>query len=120
MKEFGRTKAHTGLHLFPILPYLADDENSLRTFVLWASEAGVSYMMSAMLYLTGSARANYFSFIDRFYPQYSVSYRNLYKKGGADKAYKARIHSFLGRLRKKYGINADYRKFLPVNLLENS
>ena len=113
LKEFGRTKAHTGFHLFPIIPYLGDDRHSLETYVRWAAEAKVSYMMSGMLYLTGAGRQNYLDFIDKNFPRYSAAYRHLYVKGSADKAYKQKIHSLLSSFRKKYGINTDYRKFLP-------
>jgi len=112
LKEFGKSKAWTGFHLFPILPLLSDDRTSLQTFVNWASETRASYMMSALLYLTGSARVNYLAFIDEKYPHLSESYRILYRKGGADKDYKNRVHTLLKQLKERSGVNSNYRKFL--------
>lgn len=113
LKEFGKTRANTGLHLFPILPFLADDESTLETLVRCASEADVSYMMAATLYLTGGIKKRYLGFIEREFPEYYKPYLDLYPKGGAKKDYKTRIHGFLGKMREKYSVNNAYSKSLP-------
>jgi len=113
LKEFSRSHAYTGLHVLPILPLLADDENTLETIVGWAAEAQVSYMMTGMLYLTGGIRARYLEFIARFYPEYLEAYQQLYPRGGAQPEYKQKIHAYIGKMRNKYGVNSSYSKFLP-------
>ncbi len=113
LKEAGKTKAYTGMHSFPLLPFLADDESTLEILVKWASEADVSYMMTGVLYMSGGIKARYMDFIRQTYPQYYDAYKQLYPRGKADDKYKAKIHSFLADMRKKYNVNSNYRKFLP-------
>ncbi|MGF7059512.1 SPL family radical SAM protein [Brassicibacter mesophilus] len=113
LSEVGTTKAHTGFHLMPILPFLCDDEHSLESMVKWASEAKVDYMLTGMLYLTCGIKKRYLSFINEHYSEYYDRYCKLYPKGGADKIYKSRIHQFLSKMRQKYNVNNQYSKFLP-------
>lgn len=104
---------YTALHFMPILPYFSDDESSLETIVKWASEAEVDYMLSGMLYLTKNIKPGYYKFLEQHYPEYLEKYKRLYKNGGADKAYKSKIHKKLADLREKYNVNNSYAKFLP-------
>lgn len=108
--ELSKTKIRTGLHIFPILPLLADDEKTLETLVKWADIAKVDYLMAAMLYMTGGIRKRYLSFVKDKYPKHYVNYLRLYQKGGADKEYKTKIHSFIKDMRIKYNINSPYSK----------
>jgi len=111
LKEFARTKASTGFHLMPILPYLADNEATLEQMVQWAAEAEVSYMLSGILYLTGGIKGRYLSFIKEYYPDLYEKYIKLYPKGGADKGYKSKVHNCLARMRDKYGVCNQYSRF---------
>lgn len=115
LTQVAKTNATTGFHFMPILPFIADDEETLEQLVLWAAEANVDYMLSGMLYLTGGIKKRYFSFIKEKYPQFLDAYKELYPKGGADKKYKSKIHNFLGEMRSKYNVNNSYSKFLPKN-----
>lgn len=116
LKEFSETKAYTGFHLMPILPYLADSEDSLEQLVKWAAEVRVSYMLSGMLYLTGGIKKRYYEFINKYFPAYLADYNDLYPGGGAKKEYKNRVHSFLAELRGNYGVNNQYSKFIKERL----
>ncbi|MTI65374.1 MAG: radical SAM protein [Firmicutes bacterium] len=113
--EISKSKAFTGFHLMPILPFLADDKDSLETLVKWASQAKADYMLTGMLYLTGGIKKRYLSFIKDTYPEYLESYSTLYPKGGANKDYKSKIHNFLKSMRNKYNVNNSYSIFLPKN-----
>lgn len=116
LSEISKTKANTALHMMPILPFLADDEDTLETLVKWAKESEVDYMLTGMLYLTGGIKKRYLSFIKEDYPKYYVPYCRLYPKGGADKDYKSKIHGFLAEMRKKYNVNNKYSKSLPKKI----
>ncbi|MGE5450024.1 MAG: SPL family radical SAM protein [Methanomassiliicoccales archaeon] len=113
LEEFSRSQAYTGFHVLPILPLLADDDETLENLVSWAAEAKVSYMMTGMLYLTGGIKSRYLGFLNEHFPQYYDEYLHLYPRGGADPAYKQKIHSYLAVMREKYGVNSSYSKFLP-------
>ena len=106
---------YTALHFMPILPCFSDDKVSLEQITGWAAEAEVNYMLSGMLYLTKSIKQRYYDFLKENYPVYLKEYQKLYKGGGADKKYKARVHDYLAEMRNKYNINNSYAKFLPKN-----
>ncbi len=113
--DISKTKAYTGFHLMPILPFLSDSENTLEILVKWAGQAKADYMLTGMLYLTGGIKKRYLSFIKNVYPDYYEQYCKLYPKGGANKKYKNKIHGFLAKMRDKYNVNNNYSKFLPKN-----
>jgi len=114
LQAFRKTKTSTGFHFFPILPFLSDDEKMMENMVRKASEAEVDYMLSGMLYLSGGIKEKYFHFIKKEFPQFYLDYVNLYPRGRANPAYKRKIHTFLGKMRKKYGVNAEYSKVIPL------
>jgi len=113
LQEFSKTKASTGFHFFPILPFLSDDKTSMEKMVKRASEVKVDYMLSGVLYLSGGIKERYLSFIKKEFPEYYSVYVELYPRGKANPDYKSKIHSFLGRMREKYGVNAQYSKIIP-------
>jgi DNA repair photolyase len=113
LMELKKIKAYHALHLMPILPYLADDEESLETIVSWAAEADVAYMLTGVLYLTGGIKKRYLKFIETEFPEHYTSYLETYEKGSASKEYKNKVHSFLAKMREKYKVNNSYAKFLP-------
>ena len=113
LQEFSKTKTSTGFHFFPILPFLSDDKISMEKMVKRASEVKVDYMLSGVLYLSGGIKDRYFSFIKREFPEYYSAYVKLYPRGKANPDYKSKIHSFLGRIREKYRVNAQYSKIIP-------
>lgn len=118
LKEIGKTKAYTGFHLMPILPYLSDSFQELETLVKWAAESKVDYMLTGMLYLTGGIKKKYMEFLQEYYPELIEDYLNLYPKGGANKNYKTKIHNFIGEMRKRYNVNNNYSKFLPKKYIK--
>jgi DNA repair photolyase len=115
LSQVAKTNANTGFHFMPILPFVADDDETLEQLVMWAATADVDYMLSGMLYLTGGIKKRYFSFLKKEYPQFLDAYKKLYPQGGANKDYKSKIHNLLGKIRKKYDVNNSYSKFLPKN-----
>lgn len=113
LRELSKTKANTGFHLFPLLPIIADNYQTLETMVKWAAHSKASYMMTAMLYLTGGCRNNYLDMIRDNFPEHLDNYLHLYSRGSANKEYKAQMHGFINRLRKDFGVSSNYKQFLP-------
>ncbi|KUO51197.1 MAG: hypothetical protein APF76_17055 [Desulfitibacter sp. BRH_c19] len=108
LKELSKTKARVGLHFFPILPFLSDDEESLEKMVKAGANSGADYIMCCMLYMSGGIRKRYLDFIQKEYPEYYGGYLGLYNKGSANKEYKAKIHGFLKNMKSKYRIDKSY------------
>ena len=111
--EIGKTRAYTGFHVMPILPFLADDAETLDTLAWWAHEAKASYMLTGVLYLTGGIRKRYLSFIADEFPEYYEAYVQLYPKGSASPEYKNQVHTLFNQMKEQYQINTSYAKFLP-------
>lgn len=118
LKEISRTRAYTGFHAMPILPLLADDEETLETLARWAHESKASYMLTGVLYMTGGIRKRYMKFILDNFPEYYENYCQLYQKGSANAMYKNQLYIKLNSLRSKYDINTSYAKFLPKNSMK--
>ena len=113
LHEFGKTRANTAFHIMPILPFLADDEDSLETMVRMAADANVNYLLAGMLNLRGDIQPRYIDFIASDYPRLLPGYLALFRTGSASQLYKARVHGRLSRLREQFGVSNDYRSFLP-------
>lgn len=115
LKELKKTNAYTGFHVMPIIPILADDNETLETMCQWAKEADVTYMLSGILYLSGGIRKRFMNFIKEEFPQHYEEFIELYPKGAANPEYKAALHARFNALKEKYNINTSYAKFLPKN-----
>ena len=110
LKEFRETNASIGLHVMPILPHLTDEESNFEQMFSQAKECGVDYVLPGTLYLRGSTRPLFFSFIKEKFPLIYDDLLALYKKGGADKEYKNKLYVMVNRLRDKYNLSSSYMK----------
>ncbi len=74
-------------------------------------------MLPGVLYLRGKTRNHFFDFIKCEYPDKYNSLKELYKTGGADKAYKEQLYGkIVNPLRDKYGISSSYIKPLKEKM----
>lgn len=111
LKEFRKTNASVGLHTMPIIPFLTDGYSNIENLCSGAARADVHYMLPGVLYLRGATRKVFFDFIKKQYPNHFNDLTELYKTGGADKAYKEKLYSqIVNPLRKKYNISSSYIK----------
>lgn len=111
LKAFGKTKAHTAVHTIPLIPYLTDTEENLKAVFSAGKAAGVEYLLTAFLNLRGETRRVFLDFMEKEYP---TEYRRLlpmYLRGGL-KEYRPAIWERVGRMRKKYGLYADYQRII--------
>lgn len=112
LKAFSLTKASTGLHMMPMLPFLTDDEANLDKLLAMGKDAGVNYVLPSTLRLRGDTRKTYFAFIKREYPGLYADMLALYKRGGLDQEYRKQTYERLNRYIHKYGISREYRKVM--------
>lgn len=111
LKEFGKTRASTAVHMMPLLPYLTDGEENLNAVFSQAKDADVDYLMTGFLYLRGETKKVFFGFLRKEYPHLWNEYYDLYEKGGL-KDYKKPIYEKIWRIRQKYQVSTDYKSRL--------
>ena len=80
LKEFQRLKIPTVVWMTPILPFLTDTEENLRTILSYCFDAGVKGIVSfgAGLTLRDGNREYYYRALDRHFPGLSDTYRRRY------------------------------------------
>lgn len=111
LSEFRKTNASVGLHTMPIIPFITDSKDNIEGLCSEAQKANVHYMLPGVLYLRGATRKVFFDFFEKSFPNYYEQLKQLYKTGGADKAYKENLYSkIVNPLREKYNISSSYAK----------
>ena len=110
LKEFQRLGIPTVVWLTPILPFLTDTEENLRTILAYCFDAGVRGIVSfgAGLTLRDGNREYFYRALDRHFPGLSGEYRrrygNAYEAGSPNSEALMRI--FHGEC-EKYGVLHD-------------
>lgn len=111
LREFRKTNASVGLHTMPIIPYITDSLENFENLCQEAQRAQVHYMLPGVLYLRGKTRSFFFESVQNQFPSQYPLLKNLYKKGGADPAYKEALYqTVVNPLREKYGLSSSYAK----------
>lgn len=118
LKEFRKTNASTGLHCMPIIPYLTDGEENLDALFAQAADAGVDYVLPGTLYLRGSTKPAFLSFMEHAFPAEYAALLELYPKGSASKEYKESLYVRVNRLRAKYSLSSSYSKPMKEKLAQ--
>ena len=119
LKEFGKTKASTAVHMMPLIPYLTDGEENLNAVFSQGKDVGVDYLLTGLLYLRGETKQVFYHFLKREYPNLLEEYNNLYNKGEL-KDYRKTLYDRLGRIREKYKISTDYKSRLDRDVYKKN
>jgi len=106
-----QTKAVTGIHVMPVMPYLNDDEASLLSMLELTKQANADYATFAPLYLHGETKVKFFQMLRLHYPHLIMPYEQLYRNRKLDPAYKKAFYERLGPLSEAQGVCIDYMKF---------
>lgn len=97
-----------GINCMPVLPGITDNPSDLDALVKRVSEAGATYVAATALRLRASARQRYIPFIEQEFPHLAERYRNTYAHDfNAGQKYRDGLHSFFGRLCRKYKVEAS-------------
>ncbi|MPM67200.1 hypothetical protein SDC9_114117 [bioreactor metagenome] len=107
-----------GLHLMPIVPYLNSDEKNLENILKEAEKIKVDYVIAGMLNLRSETRKNFLKFIQENFPQLSDKYFREYKGAYWEKEKRQEVYFLVHRLMKKYGLNGNYEKFRPKEIIQ--
>ncbi len=105
LKEFKDTKANTGLHLMPILPFLTDSRNNIEKIFSFAKLHDANYVLTGCLNLFGRTRMNFLNFIKKDYPEHYNDYISLYKDGLVKKQYNINLNKIISECRRRYSIS---------------
>jgi len=106
-----------GLHLMPIVPYLTDTSENLENILREAGEVPVDYVIAGMLNLRSETRKNFLRFIQENFPQLEDKYFREYKGAYWEKEKRREVYFLVHRLMKKYGLNSDYERFRPKEII---
>jgi len=96
------TAALAGVHIMPIIPYLTDSEENIDAIFLKAKEIGADYVLTSNLNLYTETRKNFFSFIQRDYPELYGKILELFKDTRKFSDYKQGLYQKVKKIRKKY------------------
>lgn len=113
LKEIKKTKAVTGVHLMPILPYITDSEINIDEIFLKSKHLDIDYLITWILYLRWKTKNYYLDFIYNNFPNLASKYKDLYQKWSANIEYKSNTHQIIKKIRNKYWVNNNYSKFIP-------
>lgn len=120
MKIFEQLKGkriNLGLHLMPIIPYLTDTSENLENILREAGKMKVDYVIAGMLNLRSETRKNFLMFIQENYPELTNKYFREYKGAYWEKEKRRTIYFLVHKLMKKYGLNNNYEKFRPKEII---
>ena len=106
-----------GLHLMPIIPYLTDTNENLEKIFLEAGKIKVDYVIAGMLNLRSETRKNFLMFIQENFPELTNKYFKEYKGAYWEKEKRREIYFLVNRLMNKYGLNSNYEKFRPKEII---
>jgi DNA repair photolyase len=81
MEKFSAAGILTGTCLMPVLPGIADDEESLKNVVRWTANHGGKFVLFGGLTLSDQQRVYYLQVIDQHFPNLSNIYRKIYPPG---------------------------------------
>ena len=113
LKAFSKTKATTGLHFMPIIPYLTDSRENIDSLFSQAKDCNVKYVIPGLLNLRGRTRWVFFDFIKKDYPELYSPLQSLYAAGNNRMDYKKSVYKMLNEFRLKYRLSFDYTT--PMN-----
>lgn len=101
-----------GVFANPVTPLLTDSEESLEALAEAVAGAGGSFLLGDPLYLKPCARAVFFPFLERRFPELLPRYRALYRdRAFLCREYAERVKERVRRVRKRHGlagVPADY------------
>jgi DNA repair photolyase len=110
LNRFRKTNASVGLHVMPIIPYITDSYENLKSICHYAQQADVHYMLPETLYLRGKTKYYFCEFVKTKYPHLYNNLLSLYKTGNIGKEYKDKLYKMVNELKGKYKISSNYSK----------
>ncbi len=108
LQAFSETRACTGVHLMPIIPYLTDSRANLSAICQGAHLIRADYLLPGLLNLRGKTRAVFFDFLRRDFPQCEPPLRKLLDSKKAKNRYRATLFGWLRTEAASQGVSLDH------------
>jgi DNA repair photolyase len=105
----------TGVTLMPVLPFIEDSEDSIRSLITLAAENGARYILSAFgVTLRDRQRDWYYRHLDRFFPGLRERYEKAYgERYGCSSPNAGRLERLTQKLCTQFGIPRRMPKYMP-------
>ena len=101
----------------PVVPYLTDTLENLENILREAGNIKVDYVIAGLLNLRSETRKNFLKFIQENFPELGDKYFREYKGAYWEKEKRQETYRKVFALMKKYGLNSDYEKFRPKEII---
>ncbi|MCF7831983.1 MAG: radical SAM protein [Candidatus Marinimicrobia bacterium] len=111
LEAFKGTKVMAGVLMMPILPYLTDSEENLRTLFKSAREAQADYVVPGLLNLRQPTKGHFLNFIKTTFPELYTAYVDYYSGKADKKAYRQTVYGRISKLKKEYPLTPKQRPF---------
>lgn len=116
LQAFSKTKASTGLHIMPLVPYLTDIRENIEGLYSMGKASNVDYVLSCVMNLRGRTRAEFFRFIKTTYPKLYQPISILYQAGRISPSYKNNLYKIVHEMQQKYHLTDQYKQPLLERL----
>ena len=83
LEKFSKAGIPCGTLAMPILPFIADDDNTLEYLVKSALESKAQYILTAGLTLKPGNRELFLQTIEHYYPQYLEQYKQMFPENNS-------------------------------------
>ena len=108
LRAFSDTRACTGVHLMPVIPFLTDSRANLSAILAGARDAKADYLLPGLLNLRGKTRDVFWDFLRHNFPQCEAPLRRLMDDRQAKKAYRAALFRWLRAEAARTGVSLDH------------
>lgn len=107
LRAFSGTRACTGVHLMPIIPFLTDSRSNLSAICEGANAVKANYLLPSLLNLRGPTRTVFLDFLHRDFPQCEAPLRRLMDSRRKRSAYRTALFGWLRSEAAAIGISLD-------------
>lgn len=106
IRQLKENDIRTGVALSPVIPYISDSEEGLRSTIKELSHLKVDYIVPQILDLKDEYRSNFVQAIKKHYPKHLIKYKKLYELGPEpDVRYERRILRRINKIIEEEGIS---------------
>ncbi|KZX10100.1 SPL family radical SAM protein [Methanobrevibacter curvatus] len=117
-KVRNQTKASTGVHFMPIIPYISDNYKHIDAIFKNAEKRNIHTLIFGSLNLYGETKKIFLKFIKKDFPEFYAEIYRIYKNGRVDRNYSKELFTKINKIKTNYHINTNYRKIIKEKLVD--